>query len=135
MDDKTNIQELKDELIKFSKERDWEQFHTPKDLSIALNIEAGEILEHFRWKSHDEINESLKKEDKKQELALEIADTFFFLLRLASVCDIDLTTALRDKIKINNKRYPAEKVKGKAHKYTYYESEIKQESDENKLKE
>ena len=125
MDDKTHIQELKDEILDFVKARDWEQFHNPKDVSLALVIEVSEILEHFRWKTNDEVLELLNDDSKKKELSHEVADSFYLLLRLASVCNIDLTSSLREKIKIINERYPIEKVKGKAHKYTHYQDSNK----------
>lgn len=96
-------------LLKFRNERDWEQFHNPKDLALAINIEAGELLELFLWKEA----EDAKKERVKEELA----DVFSFALLLAEKYDFDVEEIVLDKIKSNAEKYPVEKAKGTAKKY------------------
>jgi len=105
----SDIKELTDALIKFRNERDWEQFHNPKDLAVALNIEAGELLEAFIWKSHEEAN----KEKVREELADVLAYTFL----LAEKYGFDIREILLDKIKKNGEKYPVAKAKGTAKKY------------------
>ncbi|MFT4297580.1 MAG: nucleotide pyrophosphohydrolase [Candidatus Woesearchaeota archaeon] len=120
-DDSTTIEEIKQKLLNFINERDWDQYHIPKDVALALSIEVAEILEHFRFKTDDEIAEWIKDKNNKQELADEIADTGMFLIDLARVCDIDLAEAIESKMKKSALRYPADVVRGKPHKYTYYQ--------------
>ena len=97
------------ELIKFRNERDWEQFHNPKDLSFAINVEAGELLEQFLWKHPDEANVEKVKE--------ELADVFAYALLLADKYGFDVETIVLDKIKKNAEKYPVNKAKGTAKKY------------------
>ena len=97
------------ELIKFRNERDWEQFHNPKDLAVASNVEAGELLEQFLWKHPDEANVEKVKE--------ELADVFAYALLLADKYGFDVETIVLDKIKKNAEKYPVNKAKGTAKKY------------------
>lgn len=97
------------ELKKFRDARDWEQFHNPKDLAIALSIEANELLEQFLWKKPEEAN--------KHDLAEELADVFSFALLLADKLKLDIETIVLQKIKTNDRKYPVEKSKGTAKKY------------------
>jgi len=99
---------LRDALRVFAAERDWEQFHAPKNLAIALSVEAAELLEHFQW------SESAADPAKVRE---ELADVFLYLVRLADRLDVDLIAAARDKIELNAKKYPADKVRGSSRKY------------------
>lgn len=122
MDKTTTIDELKEKIRKFVQERDWDKFHNPKDLGLALSIEVSEILEHFRFKNNEEIRKDLDDSEKRKEISHEIADALYFLIRLADVCHIDLATAVNEKLEIAGKKYPVEKVKGKPYKYTYYQS-------------
>jgi len=124
------IEALTKKLIEFRDLRDWKQFHHPKDLAMALSIEVGEIMEHFRFKTNDEIKEYLKNADDKKELSHEMADVLYFLLVLANETKIDLPRALQEKLKIVEKKYPVEKCKGKPHKYTHYQN---QENSKQKL--
>ena len=103
------IEEIIQALLKFRNERDWEQFHNPKDLALAINIEAGELLELFLWKSANEANE-----DKIRE---ELADVFAFAFMLAEKYNFDVKEIVLEKIKRNAEKYPIEKVKGSAKKY------------------
>ena len=105
----SDIKEITDTLIKFRNERDWEQFHNPKDLAIALNIEASELLENFLWKPH----EAADKEKVKEELA----DVLAYSLLLAEKYGFDVKEILLDKIKKNGEKYPVNKAKGTAKKY------------------
>lgn len=101
------------ELAAFAAARDWQQFHTPKNLAMSLAIEAGEVMEHFQWTDAT----SPLDESVRGAVALELADVMSYLLRLASVLDIDLAAALRAKLAINEQRYPVEKARGSAAKY------------------
>ena len=105
----SDIKEIIQELIKFRNERDWEQFHNPKDLAVALNIESSELLENFLWKSHEEAN----KENVKEELA----DVLAYAFLLAEKYDFDVKKIILEKIKKNGEKYPVEKAKGTAKKY------------------
>jgi len=116
MDSTTNIQELKDKIKKFCEERDWDQFHNAKDLAIGIITESSELLEHFRFKSENEVEEILNS-DKRKEVTEELADIMFFVLRLAQRYDIDLSTELEEKIKKSAEKYPIEKAKGTNKKY------------------
>ena len=105
-----DIHEITDALIKFRNERDWEQFHNPKDLALAINIEAGELLELFLWKNAEDANREKVKE--------ELADVFAFAFLLANKYGFDVKEIILDKIKGNGKKYPVDKSKGSAKKYT-----------------
>ncbi|MFH1211737.1 MAG: nucleotide pyrophosphohydrolase [Candidatus Woesearchaeota archaeon] len=121
MDSKTNINELKEKVKKFCEDRDWERFHNPKDLAIGVVTEASELLDHFRFKSDEQMREMLNDPKKRVEIGEEIADIFYFLLRFAQMNNIDLATELDRKLEINNKKYPIEKTKEKLFKkYTEY---------------
>jgi NTP pyrophosphatase (non-canonical NTP hydrolase) len=120
MDSKTNIHELKQKIKDFCEVRDWDQYHDAKELAIGIITEAGELLDHFRFKTQKQMEEMFKNPEKKAEITDEMADVFYFLLRLAQRYDIDLTTALNKKIDKNEKRYPVEKAKGSNKKYTEY---------------
>ena len=105
----TEIEEIIEELIKFRNERDWEQFHNPKDLALAINIEAGELLELFLWKNAEDANKEKVKE--------ELADIFSFAFLLAEKYGFDVKQIILDKIKVNSEKYPVNKSKGTAKKY------------------
>lgn len=117
----TTIAELKQRVLDFSRARDWEQYHNPKDLGVALVCEVGELLEHFRYRTNEEIAAELAKVDIKTDVAHELADCLWLILRLADVCGIDLSDALDEKLGLANVKYPVELVRGRPHKYTYYE--------------
>lgn len=105
-------------LQTFRDERDWKQFHDPKNLAEGISIEAGELLELFLWKDKKEIQELLTDKKYQKEIADELADILSFVLLLAETVEIDLEEAIYKKIKQNSKKYPVEKAKGKAVKYT-----------------
>ena len=116
---KTTIQELKDMVRKFRDERDWEQFHDPKNLAEAISIEAGELQELFLWKEKEKIIQSLKEDEKfKEEVGEELADVIIFCLHLANASKLDVSDIIKDKIKKTNDKYPVDKAKGIATKYT-----------------
>src|SRR5271168_4885402 len=101
---------LRDALRQFAAERDWDQFHTPKNLAMALSVEAAELLEHFQWLDADA--SSLLSDSVRKEVYLEVADVLLYLIRLADKLDIDVITAAKDKLAINAEKYPADKVRG-----------------------
>ncbi len=107
---------IKLRLREFAEARDWNQFHTPKNLSMALTIETAEILEHFQWLTEEQ-SKNLSK-DKLAEVETELADTLLYLIRLADKLNIDLLKAAESKIKLNEQKYPVDKAKGNAKKYT-----------------
>ncbi len=113
-----SIQDLMNIVQQFCEERDWDQFHNPKDLAIGLSTESNELLDIFRFKSEADMCEILQNPDKKKRVEEEVADTFFFLLRFAQMNEIDLKEVLMDKIDKNNQKYPVDKIKGKNLKYT-----------------
>jgi NTP pyrophosphatase (non-canonical NTP hydrolase) len=106
----SDIKEITEALIKFRNERDWEQFHNPKDLAVALNIEAGELLENFLWKSHEEADKEKVKE--------ELADVLAYAFLLAEKYDFDVKKIVLEKNKKNGEKYPVSKAKGTSKKYT-----------------
>lgn len=120
-DAQTTIQDASQWVLAFTKERNWEQFHNPKDLTVALVCEVGEILEHFRYKSNEAIAEGLNDPRTHREVAHEIADCFWLVLRLAEVCKVDLASALHEKLRLAALKYPVEQSYGKADKYTAYQ--------------
>ena len=109
------LTELRDAMRRFAAERDWDRFHTPKNLAMALSGEAGELIEHFQWLTAEE-SASLPA-PVRDEVALELADVLLYLVRLGDVLGIDLAEAARRKIAINAQRYPVERVRGRAVKY------------------
>ena len=109
------LTELRDAMRRFAAERDWDRFHTPKNLAMALSGEAGELTEHFQWLTAEE-SASLPA-PVREEVALEMADVLLYLVRLGDVLGIDLAEAARRKIAINAQRYPVERVRGRAVKY------------------
>lgn len=117
MADKT-IEELTKLVQKFCEERDWDQFHNPKDLAIGISTEANELLDIFRFKSEEDMKDIMKDAGKKEHVTEELADVLFFVLRFAQMNGIDLCGAVMDKLEKNDRKYPVEKIKGKNLKYT-----------------
>jgi dCTP diphosphatase len=107
---------LRDRLRRFATERDWEQFHSPKNLAIALNVEAAELLEHFQWLT-DDASRSLPARDLAR-VREELADVLLYLIRLADRLGVDLLAAADAKIAVNARKYPADKARGSSRKYT-----------------
>ena len=110
------IKKISEELQHFVRERDWEQFHSPKNLAMALSVEVSEIIEELQWLTEEQSRDL--SSEKVEKIRNEIADVFIYLIMLAEKYDIDLIDAAKDKIRINEKNYPAEKAKGNAKKYT-----------------
>ncbi|MCW8942625.1 MAG: nucleotide pyrophosphohydrolase [Gammaproteobacteria bacterium] len=112
----SDLDTLTRRLREFADARDWEQFHSPKNLTMALSVEVAEIVEHFQWLSEAQSNEL--PEQTLDKVETELADTLLYLVRLADKLDIDLLDAARRKIEINEQKYPVEKSRGNAKKYT-----------------
>jgi dCTP diphosphatase len=113
-----SLEQLRQRLADFAKVRDWEQFHSPKNLAMALIGEAAEIIEHFQWLSEEK--SSQLSPEKKQAVSQELADVLIYLIRLADQLDIDLITATEAKIQVNETRYPVKLVKGSARRADEY---------------
>ena len=109
------LDDLKQRLRVFATARDWEQFHTPKNLAMALIVEAAELAEHFQWLTAEE-SQSLQ-DGKREKIRDELADVLIYLVELADTLDVDLAAAARDKIAKNALKYPVEKARGNAKKY------------------
>ena len=110
------IREITEKMMKFREERDWKQFHNPKDVSISLALEAAELLEHFQWKTPKEIEKHIKT--NKPEVSEELADVLYWVLLLSHDLKIDPLAALDKKLKKNAIKYPVSKAKGRHTKYT-----------------
>lgn len=110
------LEELRDEVRRFVSERGWDRHHNPKNLSMALAVEAAEVLEHFQWCSEAE-SFSLSPE-KRQAVAHELCDVLMGVLRVADLLEVDLAAAFAEKMVLNRDKYPPEKVQGRAIKYT-----------------
>jgi NTP pyrophosphatase (non-canonical NTP hydrolase) len=113
-----SLDQLNARLIQFAHERDWEQFHSPKNLAMALAGETGELLEHFQWLTEAQSMELTA--EKQHAVAHELADILLYLIRLSGRLGIDLIAAANEKIAINAQRYPAEKVRGDARRADEY---------------
>jgi NTP pyrophosphatase (non-canonical NTP hydrolase) len=114
-----SIQHLAEHLRKFAADRDWEQFHSPKNLAMALSVEVAEIVEHFQWMTEPQSHhlDGAKREQVEQELA----DALIYLVRLADQLRIDLLDAAERKLAVNEAKYPAERVRGSSRKYSEYD--------------
>jgi len=114
-----SLNQIKYQLRKFAADRDWDQFHAPKNLAMALIVEAAELVEHFQWLKEEE-SASLPA-DKLAEVEQELADIQIYLIRLADKLNVDLMQAVASKIELNEKKYPADKTRGSSMKYTEYQ--------------
>lgn len=110
---------IRDKLRRFASERDWNKFHSPKNLAMALAGEAGELLAEFQWLSQEE--SANLDAARRNAIQNEAADVLIYLIRLADKLDIDLAAAVEAKMDLNNEKYPADRVRGSAKKYTEYE--------------
>jgi len=119
MTDTNRLKLLNDALDQFAVDRDWDQFHNPKNLCMALSGEVGELIEHFQWLTPEQ-SERLSDE-KLAAVTAEMADVYLYLIRLAQKLDVDLVDAAFEKIAVNARKYPAERVRGSAKKYTEYD--------------
>ena len=110
------LQALRDALRRFAADRDWDQFHSPKNLALALNVEAGELLEHFQWLT--EAQSSALSAEERAKVGEELADVLLYLIRLGDKLDLDLIACAREKLRVNAEKYPVDKARGNARKYT-----------------
>lgn len=117
-DEATPVGELKRLVRRFVEERDWDRFHTPKDLAIGLSVEAAELLEHFRFRSDEEMEDRLRDEDRRTDIGHELADVLYFVLLMSANLGYDVSTILRDKLKLSARRYPVDRARGVNLKYT-----------------
>ncbi len=112
----SDIKELIEKIKQFRNERDWSQFHNPKDMALSLILEAGEVLEHFQWKNEKEIKDYVRK--NKEAIGEELSDVLYWVLLMSFDMGIDLSKSFNKKMKQNIKKYPISKAKGKHSKYT-----------------
>ena len=112
-DSQTTIAELREMVRSFVDARDWRQFHSPKNLTMALSIEASELMEHFQWITPDASRVVGEDADKLEAVSEELADIFCYALAIANELEIDISQAMRDKMKKNEKKYPADEYRGK----------------------
>jgi NTP pyrophosphatase (non-canonical NTP hydrolase) len=117
----SDLLRLRELVRQFVNERDWDQFHSPKNLASALTVEAAELLEHFQWLQHGSFEEL--GDVKLREVRHEMADVLVYLVRLADKLDVDLMAAVQEKMVLNRAKYPAEQVRGDARKYYEYKDE------------
>jgi NTP pyrophosphatase (non-canonical NTP hydrolase) len=110
------LEDLAAELRRFATDRDWQQFHTPKNLAISLAVEVGELLEHFQWGSDEEVADRFRTAEGRAAISEEMADVLIYLVRLADILGIDLLEAAAAKIAANAERYPADEVRGSSAK-------------------
>ena len=113
------LRALQQRLAAFAAARDWEQFHSPKNLAMALSVEAAELVEEFQWLTEEQ-SRNLGT-DRRERVRLELADVFIYLLRIADTLGVDLLQAADDKIALNEQKYPAARVRGDARKYDEYD--------------
>ncbi len=116
-----SIDALRARVNQFVEERDWAQFHSPKNLAMAMIVEAAEVVEHFQWMT--ETDSRQLDAHTKQQVGQELADTLVYLLRIAEVCGIDLLAATHAKIDLNAQKYPVDKCRGSNAKYTEYQTQ------------
>lgn len=114
----TTIHGLKGRVLAFALERDWEQFHAPKNLSMALAAEAGELMEHFLWSTPEASRAVMDDPTKRAKIAEELADVVIYALEFANVTGLDVAAAIEAKMAANAKKYPVDKARGRADKYT-----------------
>ncbi len=117
MENKTTLQELQNKVQSFCEARDWDQFHNPKELAIGMSTEANELLDIFRFKNEEQMQEIFADPKKREHVEEEIADTLFFVLRFAQMNGLDLAKCLDEKIRKNAEKYPVEKAMGSNVKY------------------
>ena len=114
----TNLQEIKDRVLAFAKERDWEQFHAPKNLSMAIAAEAAELMEYFLWQSPEASRSDMQVENLRAKVEEELADVFIFAIEFANMTGTDIAAIIDTKMRRNAEKYPVEKAKGRSVKYT-----------------
>lgn len=114
----TTVAELRERVLAFARAREWEQFHSPKNLSMALAAEAGELMEHFLWSDSAASGELLRDPERRVRIQDELADVVIYALEFANVTGLDLASAIESKLEKNATKYPVEKARGNARKYT-----------------
>ncbi|MCX5690801.1 MAG: nucleotide pyrophosphohydrolase [Planctomycetota bacterium] len=114
----TTVTQLQQEIRAFVEARDWQQFHSPRNLAAAVSVEAGELLGHFRWSDAAESVAIVQNPAKREAIAHEVADVLILTLELAEVCGFDVATIIREKLELNSRRYPVEQARGRSEKYT-----------------
>lgn len=117
-DKETRLQEIKDRVLAFARERDWEQFHSPKNLSMAISAEAAELMEHFLWQSTEASRTDMDADKLRAKVEEELADVFIFAIEFANITGMDIAEIIEAKMKRNAEKYPVEKAKGRSEKYT-----------------
>ena len=117
-DPTATIADLKSRVLAFARERDWEQFHAPKNLSMALAAEAGELMEHFLWATPEQSTAVAKDPAKRSKIEDELADVVIYALEFANIAGMDVAAAIERKMAENAKKYPVEKSRGRSDKYT-----------------
>ena len=117
-DSVTTISELKARVLSFVREREWEQFHSPKNLSMALAAEAAELMEHFLWATPEQSHAIANEAAKRAKIADELADVVIYAIEFANVTGLDISAAIQAKMAANAKKYPVEKARGRSDKYT-----------------
>ena len=111
----SEIKKLTKKIVKFRNDRDWKQFHNPKDIALSLILEAAELLEHFQWKNQEEIEKYIKT--NKKDIGDELADILYWVLLMCNDLEIDISRALEKKIEKNERKYPIDRARGKHTKY------------------
>lgn len=114
----TGLQEIKDRVLAFARERDWEQFHSPKNLSMAIAAEAAELMEHFLWQSPDQSRSDMEEKHLREKVEQELADIFIFAIEFANVTGMDIAAIIEEKMSRNAEKYPVNKARGRSEKYT-----------------
>lgn len=112
-DDQTTVRDLRDRVRRFVAERDWEKFHAPKNLAMALAIEAAELMEHFQWIDGERSRSVMEDPARAEKIADELADVFCYALALANELDVDLSAAFERKMAKNARKYPADEIRGR----------------------
>ncbi len=118
-DKNISLMDLKENIQSFNRERDWEQYHSPKNTTISISIEAAELLELFQWNDHT-AQDVIKKPGLMNRVKEEIADIMIYVLGMANTLNIDVSAAVTDKLRMNAKKYPVEECRGKSEKYYVY---------------
>lgn len=116
-DETTTVAEIKSRVLAFARERDWEQFHAPKNLSMALAAEAGELMEHFLWATSEDSREAMNDPKKREKIEEELSDVIIYALEFANMTGVDVAAAIERKMAANAAKYPVEKAKGRSVKY------------------
>jgi dCTP diphosphatase len=117
-DSATTVSELRERVLAFVRERDWEQFHTPKNLSMALAAEAAELMEHFLWATPEESRAVAADPSRRAKIAEELADVVIYALEFANTTGLDVAASIEAKIAANARKYPVDKARGRSAKYT-----------------